>query len=70
MKKIINVRLNSKRVISEFLIGDAFKSQWVSKPSAIALAEQGQLHAIAIHAKFGTYLRPEYHARPFRELLC
>ena len=70
VKKIINVRLNSKRVISEFLIGDAFESQWVSKLSAIALAEQGRLHAIVVHAKFGTYLRPEYHARPFRELPC
>ena len=69
VKKIINVRMNSKRVISEFLIGDAYESQWFSKQAAIALAKEGRLHAIVVHAKTSTYLRPEYHHTPFRQLL-
>jgi hypothetical protein len=40
------------------------------KDSAIAMAEDGRLHAIVVHAKTGAYLRPEYGAKSFKELLC
>jgi len=40
--------VNSKRVISEFLVGDDREKEWLSKPSAIALAEAGRLHAIEL----------------------
>jgi hypothetical protein len=69
VKKVINVRLNSKKTISEFLIGDASERAWYSKAEAIALAERGLLHAIVIHAKRGIYLRPEHHYKPFKSLV-
>jgi hypothetical protein len=69
VKKILNVHVNSKRVISEFLVGDDQGKEWISKSSAISLAEAGRLHAIVVHAKTGTYLRPEYHRTPFKQLI-
>ena len=61
--------MNSKRVISEFLVGDDREKEWLSKPSAIALTEAGRLHAIVVHIKTGAYLRPEYHRTPFKQLI-
>ena len=46
------------------------QKQWHSKETAVALAEEGRLHAIVVHAKRGAYLRPEFHAKPFRDLVC
>lgn len=69
VKKIFSVHLNSKRVILEFLVGDDREKEWISKLSAIALAEAGRLHAIVVHTKKGTYLRPEYHRTPFKQLI-
>jgi hypothetical protein len=53
----------------EFLVGDNREKEWISKPSAIALAEAGGLHAIVVHTKTGAYLRAEYHRTPFKQLI-
>ena len=52
-----------------YLIKDLKREQWCSKEAAIALAEEGHLHAIVVHTKRGIYLRPEFHAKPFRDLV-
>lgn len=70
IKKITGVRMNKKRVISEYLIKDLKQEQWCLKDVAIAMAEEGRLHAIVVHAKTGAYLRPEYGSKSFKELLC
>lgn len=70
VKNILNVRLNSKKVITEFLIGNAFESVWLLKSDAIDLAEKGKLHAVVVHSKCGTYLRPEHRRTSFRQLAC
>ncbi len=69
VQKVFSVHVNKKRVISEFLVGDAETKRWVSKSSAVALANQGRLHAIVVHIKTGAYLRPEHHCTPFKELI-
>ncbi len=56
--------------IAEYLIQGTKGQKWHSKNEAIALAEMGRLHAIVVHARRGTYLRPEYHTRPFRDMTC
>jgi hypothetical protein len=39
---------------------------WLKKSEAIALAEQGRLHAVIVHMKNGgAYLRPERGTKPF-----
>lgn len=70
VKSVVCVRMNRKHVISEYLIKDLKQEQWCSKDESIALAEEGRLHAIVVHAKRGAYLRPEFHAKPFRDLVC
>ena len=67
---LVGIRLNKKRTISEYLIKDLKQEQWYLKDSAIAMAEDGRLHAIVVHAKTGAYLRPEYGSKSFKELLC
>ena len=69
VKKILSVLVNSKGVILEFLVGDDQEKEWLSKPSAISLAEAGRLHAILVHTKIGAYLRPAYHRTPFKQLI-
>ena len=69
VKNILGVHVNSKGVILEFLVGNAQEKQWLSKFSAIALAEEGKLHAVVVHAKTGLYLRPKYHCTPFKQLI-
>jgi hypothetical protein len=69
VKKILSVHVNSKRMISEFLVGDDWEKQWISKTSAISLTEAGRLHAIVVHTKTGVYVRPEYHCTPFKQLI-
>jgi hypothetical protein len=51
--------------ITEYLVGE----KWLTKAEAVILAALGRLHAVIVHAKKGTYLRPEFHAKAFRELL-
>jgi hypothetical protein len=55
IKKIIGVRMNKKRVISEYLIKDLQRKQWCLKDVVIAMAEEGHLHATVVHAKKGVY---------------
>ncbi len=69
VKKIFNVHMNRKHVITEFLVGDDLGQEWISKISAISLAEAGRLHAVVVHATTGVYLRPEYHSTPFKQLV-
>jgi hypothetical protein len=69
VKKILSVHVNSKRVISDFLVGNDREKEWISKTSAISLAEAGELHAVIVHAKTGAYLRSEYHHIPFKQLI-
>lgn len=70
VKKIIGIRMNKKRVISEYLIKGLKEKQWCLKDVAIAMTEEGRLHAIVVHAKKGAYLRSEYSSKSFKELLC
>jgi len=70
VQKILGIHVNKKRIIFEFLIGDAVESAWVSKQDAILLAEEGKLHAIVVHGKNGAYLRPEYHHTSFKNMIC
>jgi hypothetical protein len=70
VEKIIGIRINEKRVISEYLVLGIKNERWLMKDAAITLAEEGSLHAIVVHAKNGNYLRPEYGSRSFKELLC
>jgi len=68
VKKILGVRLNKKRTISEFLVGNSGASKWITKQEAIALAEKGGLHATVVHAKQGIYLRSEHRSIPLKQL--
>jgi len=44
---------------------------WLSKQEAIALAKEWRLHAIVVHPANGSlYLRPEYHGKSFRKMVC
>jgi len=70
VQKIVGIRLDKKRTISEYLISDQKQEQWHLKNSAITMAENGRLHAIIVHARTGAYLRPEYNSKSFKELLC
>lgn len=70
VKKILGIHLNKKRVIFEFLVGDSNENTWISKQDAIALTEEGRLHAIVVHGKNGAYLRPEYHRIRFKDMIC
>ena len=51
VQKIVGIRLNKKRAISEYLIKDQKQEQWYLKDSAIAMAEEGRLHAVVVHTK-------------------
>jgi hypothetical protein len=62
--------MNKKRVISEYLVQGIKGERWLLKDAAIAMAEEGCLHAIVVHAKNGNYLRPEHGSKSFKELLC
>ena len=70
VKKILGIHINKKRIIFEFLVGNSDASTWISKQEAIALAENGRLHAVIVHGKNGTYLRPEYHRIRFKDMIC
>jgi hypothetical protein len=70
VKNVLGVHINRKKVIFEFLVGNSVESAWISKKEAVALAEAGLLHAIVVHTKGESYLRPKYHHKSFRELAC
>jgi hypothetical protein len=58
-------------VISEYCIRQNGNDVWISKQEAINLAQEYRIHAIVVHCLNGTiYLRPEYHAKRFREMVC
>lgn len=70
VEEITGTRINKKGVISEYRIRSTKGDRWLLKDAAIALAEEGRLHAVVVHAKKGAYLRPEYHSRSFRDMIC
>lgn len=70
VKKVQGVHVNAKRVIVEFPVGDSVGRVWLSKKEAVALAEAGQLCALVVHSKGGSYLRPLFHEISFRRLVC
>jgi hypothetical protein len=70
VKKIIGVHLDRKRSISEFLVEDSSAKTWITKDKAIVLAEEGRLHAIVVRVNNKKYLRPEFHQKPFRQMIC
>jgi hypothetical protein len=58
-------------VICEYCIQQNGKAVWLSKQEAIALAQEWRIHAIVVHCSNGTmYLRPEYHGKRFRGMVC
>lgn len=63
VEKITGIHVNKKRVISEYLVQGMKGERWLLKDAAIAMAEEGRLHAIVVHAKNGNYLRPEYGSK-------
>lgn len=70
VKEVIGVRVNKQNVITEFLVVTSKKSKWILKKEAIVMAEEGCLHAVVVHSKNGSYLRPAHGAKPFHELIC
>ncbi len=70
VKKIHGVRLDKKRTISEYLVGNKEVKEWISKKDAIVLAEAGMLYATVVHVKNKKYLRPKYHQTSFRQMVC
>ncbi len=58
-------------IIYEYLIRQNGNDVWISKQDAVALAQEWKLHAIVVHSSNGSvYLRPEFHGKAFREMVC
>lgn len=58
-------------VIQEYRICKGGNDVWVSKQDAIILAQEWKIHAIVVHSSNGNlYLRPIYHGKCFREMVC
>lgn len=66
---IIGVRVNRKKVISEYLIQGRSNSDWLSKHEAISLAEARLVGAIVVHGRASTYLRAKHGTPSFRTML-
>lgn len=67
---ITGIRMK-RGIIQEYRIHQNGHDVWISKEQAIALTQELRIHAIVVHHSNGTvYLRPEYHAKPFREMVC
>jgi hypothetical protein len=65
-KWIISGVHKKRGVIFEYLVQKPTKRTWLKKDDATSLANEGRLHATVVHLKNGgTYLRPEYGAKPF-----
>lgn len=57
--------------ICEYRIHKNGRDTWISKQQAIALAQEWKLRAILVRlSNGGFYLRPEYHAKSFRNMAC
>jgi len=57
--------------IQEYCIRKNGADVWITKQQAISLAQNWQLHAIIVHGSNGiVYLRPEYKAKRFRDMVC
>ena len=72
IEKWVITGVHMKRgVISEYCIRQNGNDVWMSKQEAIILAQEWRIHAIVVHCSNGAmYLRPEYHAKRFREMVC
>jgi hypothetical protein len=58
-------------VIYKYCVRQHRNDIWLSKQEAIALAQEWKIHAIVVHCSNGSlYLRPEYHGKRFREMVC
>lgn len=68
-KQYISAVKKKGSIITEYLICGKEGKNWLTKAEAIILAASGRLHAIVVHTKKGSYLRPEFHARAFRDLV-
>lgn len=69
IQKICGVKINNHR-ITDYLILNPPEKRWVKREEAIQLAEKGLLHAVVVHNKTYTYLRPFPHETSYRDLLC
>jgi hypothetical protein len=72
IEKWVITAVHMKRgVIYQYCVRQNGHDVWVSKQEAIALAQEWRLHAILVHCPNGTmYLRPEFHGKRFREMVC
>ena len=68
-KQYISAVKQKSSVITEYLVQQKDGQKWLSKAEAVILAASGRLHAIVVHAKKGIYLRPEFHAKAFHDLV-
>lgn len=67
--KIVGIKMSHHKITS-YLILEALEKRWIPREEAINLAENHLLHAVVVHNKKQTYLRPFPHETPFRELIC
>ncbi len=68
-KQYISAVKKNGSTIIEYLVQGKNEEKWLTKTEAVTLAEAGRLHAIVVHTKKGVYLRPEFHAKAFRDLV-
>jgi hypothetical protein len=68
-KQYISAVKRKGSTITEYLVQGKEGQKWLTKAEAVILAASGRLHAIVVHAKKGLYLRPEFHAKAFRDLV-
>ncbi len=70
-RSIITGVRKHRGVIYEYRIQQNGQDVWLSKQEAIALVQERKLRAVVVHARNGNvYLRPEYHEKPFGEMVC
>jgi hypothetical protein len=68
-KQYISAVKRKGSTITEYLVQGKDGQKWLTKAEAVILAASGMLHVIVVHAKKGLYLRPEFHAKAFRDLV-
>ncbi len=56
--------------VTEYLIINPPEKRWVTREEAIQLVEKKLLHAVVVHKKNHTYLRPYPHETSYRDLIC
>ena len=69
IQKVGGVKMSHHR-ITDYLIVNLQEKRWVTREEAIQLAEKKLLHAVVVHNKKHTYLRPFPYEIPYRDLLC